>query len=157
MTITSFHDQHEFLSNFSPSPVILDGVTYPTVEHAFQAAKTLDSGYRQAICTADTPARAKRLGRLVPLRADWEKVKFDVMRSLLDQKFAPGTELAQKLIATYPEELIEGNTWGDRFWGAVLVSGQWDGSNWLGRLLMQIREVLVARYAIGGDAGQNPV
>ncbi len=143
MTITSFRDQYEFLSNFYPSPVVLDGVTYPTLEHAFQAAKTLDPGYRQAICSADSPARAKRLGRMVPLRPDWERVKIDIMRSLLAQKFAPGSELEQKLVATQPEELIEGNTWGDRFWGAVWINDKWTGLNWLGRLLMEIRAALI--------------
>ncbi len=143
MPITSFRDQYEFLSNFYSSPIVLDSVTYPTVEHAFQAAKTLDPGYRRAICNADSPARAKRLGRIVPLRADWEDVKIEVMRSLLKQKFAPGAELAQKLVATSPEELIEGNTWGDRFWGAVQVNGKWAGLNWLGRLLMEIRKDLM--------------
>jgi ribA/ribD-fused uncharacterized protein len=76
------------VSNFSESPVVFDGQTYPTVERAFQAAKTFDAEQRQLICEAPTPAAAKRLGRAVTSRADWEQVKFDIMYGLRKQKFA---------------------------------------------------------------------
>ena len=136
--ITSFHGPHAFLSNFAASPVVLDGETYPTVEHAFQAAKTFDPEQRQMIRDANTPATAKRLGRRVTLRPDWEQVKFDIMRGLLQQKFAD-PDLRQALLDTGEAELIEGNTWNDRTWGKVLRQGKWVGKNWLGELLMAIR------------------
>ena len=136
--ITAFHGPHAFLSNFAASPVLLDGQTYPTVEHAFQAAKTFDPEQRRLIQDANTPATAKRLGRGVTLRADWEQVKFDIMRGLLQQKFAQA-DLRQALLETGEAELIEGNTWNDRAWGRVLVKGQWIGKNWLGELLMEVR------------------
>jgi ribA/ribD-fused uncharacterized protein len=138
--ITAFHGPHVFLSNFAASPVVLDGETYPTVEHAFQAAKTFDPEQRQLIRDAPTPASAKRLGRSasVDLRADWEQVKFEIMRGLLQQKFAD-PDLRQALLATGDAELIEGNTWHDRTWGRVLVKDQWIGKNWLGELLMAVR------------------
>jgi ribA/ribD-fused uncharacterized protein len=138
--ITAFHGPHGFLSNFFASPVVLDGQTYPTVEHAFQAAKTFDPEQRQLIRDAPAPATAKRLGRgrQVDLRADWEQVKYGLMHSLLQQKFA-NPELRQALLDTGDAELIEGNTWGDRTWGRVLVKGKWIGKNQLGELLMQVR------------------
>src|SRR5262245_37464769 len=137
-SITAFHGAYAFLSNFAASPVVLDGETYPTVEHAFQAAKTFDPAQRQSIREANTPATAKRLGRQVTLRADWEQVKFEIMRQLLLQKFTL-PELRAALLATGDAELIEGNTWNDRTWGKTLVKGQWVGKNWLGELLMAER------------------
>ena len=143
LPITSFHGPHYFLSNFSASPVVLNGQTYPTVEHAFQAAKTFDSEQRKMIQNAPTPLTARQLGRAVTLRADWEQVKFGIMYQLLKQKFAR-PDLAQALLRTGDAELIEGNTWGDRVWGRVQVKGQWIGKNRLGELLMQVRAELSA-------------
>lgn len=70
--IDSFRGKYAFLSNFYPSPVELDGYVYPTVEHAYQAAKTEDVDARMSILTADKPATAKALGRGVPLREGWD-------------------------------------------------------------------------------------
>jgi ribA/ribD-fused uncharacterized protein len=136
--ITAFQGAHRFLSNFWPAPVVYDGSEYPSVEHAYQAAKTLDPAWREKIWTAIQPGAAKRLGKQVPMRADWEQVKVDVMRDLVFQKFAPGTALAAQLLATGDAMLIEGNTWGDRFWGVCGGSGE----NHLGRLLMEVRAAL---------------
>lgn len=151
-TIEQFTGFHSFLSNFYPSPVTLDGEVYPTVEHAYQAAKTLDPNVRIQF-QYGTPGAAKRLGRRVQLRIDWEDAKVGIMRELIARKFAPGTELAKQLIATGDCKLIEGNAWGDRFWGMCRpVSGrlrteqvEWVGLNWLGELLMRQREALTGR------------
>lgn len=139
MRIDSFSGEYRWLSNFYPSDVTLDGVTYATVEHAFQAAKTFDEKMRRVVAAAPTPGQAKKLGRGLPLRADWEGVKQSVMLDLLRQKFARG-ELKGLLLATGEAELVEGNWWGDRYWG--VCSGE--GTNHLGRLLMQVREELRA-------------
>lgn len=136
--INAFHGEHAFLSNFYPSPVTWDGVTYPTVEHAFQAAKTHNQEDRLAILTAATPGRAKKLGRKVALRTDWEGIKLSVMRNLLEQKFKED-DLALWLAETDGEELVEGNHWGDTFWGVCGGIGE----NHLGKLLMGIREGLL--------------
>jgi len=136
--ILEFHGEHWWLSNFSDSKVNYEGVEYPTVEHAYQAAKTLDVEDREKIRTSGPPAKAKKLGRKVVIRADWESIKFDVMESLLRQKFAAGTELAQKLIGTGDGLLVEGNYWNDFVWGVCNGVGQ----NHLGRLLMEIRNDL---------------
>jgi ribA/ribD-fused uncharacterized protein len=133
--ITWFEDPpYEFLSNFHPATVRLDGVEYPTVEHAYQAAKTLDFSEREHVRSASTPALAKERGQQVTVRRDWNGRKVAVMRDLLAQKFADPV-LRERLAVTTPLELIEGNTWGDRFWGVY----EGEGENWLGRLLMEIR------------------
>jgi len=131
--INKFDGEYRWLSNFAPSLVVLDGVVYPTVEHAYQAAKTHPS--QREPFRHGTPGQAKRLGQRVVMRADWELVKVAVMRELIEKKFLPRTILGDKLVATGNEELIEGNTWGDRFWGVCGGVGR----NQLGILLMDRR------------------
>ncbi len=141
--IASFDQENAFLSNFYPSPVVYEGVEYPTVEHAFQAAKTLDNAERVRVRSAATPGLAKRLGRKVALRSDWEQTKIDIMRRLLVEKFKDGP-LRTALLATDPAALVEGNRWHDNFWGDCRCQrcSKRNGSNVLGNLLMEIREML---------------
>lgn len=131
-------------SNFQDSVVYLDGEAYPTVEHAFQAAKTLDSAERKRIKEAKAPGSAKSLGRRVTLRPDWEDVKDGVMLDLLRQKFAPGTKRSRKLIA-FKGPIVEHTTWHDTYWG-VCTCPEHDGKglNKLGTLLEMVRQQLVS-------------
>lgn len=134
--INRFIDEYEFLSNFYPSPIYDDaGKEYPTVEHYFQAMKTFNPQKREFIRLAESPGKAKRIGRLVQLREDWEDRKLDIMEKALIQKFQI-PKLREKLLATGKEELIEGNFWNDTYWG--ICKGE--GENHLGKLLMNIRE-----------------
>jgi len=131
--------RYMFLSNFHLAAVQLDGELYPTTEHAYQAAKSFDRRYRLLQQAAASPGEAKSRGQRVRLRVDWEQVKVDVMRQLLQQKFKAGSVFAEKLLATGDAHLIEGNTWDDRFWGECPIG---TGLNWLGRLLMEQRAAL---------------
>ena len=138
--IDAFQEEHRFLSNFYKSPLLFEGETYPTVEHAFQAAKTDDAEERATIRANANPVIAKRKGRKVTLRADWEEVKRDVMLKILRVKFADA-ELAAKLVETGNEELIEGNRWHDRYWGKCQCAKcGGEGLNILGEALMQVRK-----------------
>lgn len=139
--ITHFHGDYFFLSNFYPSQIEWEGELYPTLEHAFQAAKTFDLEERRAVQYATTAAGAKQIGRHVNLRTDWEQVKLDVMRDLVRKKFRE-PELRAKLTATGDAKLIEGNTWNDKTWGCVMFRGEWIGKNWLGKVLMEVRQEL---------------
>lgn len=140
-----------FLSNFFPSTIKYNGFTYKTVEHAFQAAKTLDSKEQKKIREAPSPGKAKRLGRKVTLRKDWESIKFKVMEDCLRLKFSI-PELRKRLLETGDEELIEGTTgWCDNVWGVCSCdkckgSGK-VGQNNLGKLLMKIRKEIVESMA----------
>ncbi|MEZ0230956.1 MAG: NADAR family protein [Planctomycetota bacterium] len=136
--IGSFTEEHAFLSNFHYSVVHWDGREYPTVEHAFQAAKTSDEDERRLVREASSPAQAKKLGKKVTLRSDWETVKIDIMEQLVREKFTKHAALRAALLETGERELIEGNTWGDRFWGKVRGAGK----NHLGKILMRVREEL---------------
>jgi ribA/ribD-fused uncharacterized protein len=133
--ILEFRGEYRWLSNFWPAAVVLDGIEYPTVEHAYQAAKTLDRAARECLRSEPRPGQVKRLGRGLLQREDWAQVKLEVMANLLRQKFEHA-ELRNRLLATGTRQLVEGNTWGDTFWGVCRGEGQ----NWLGRLLMEIRE-----------------
>ena len=134
MKIEQFTGEWGFLSNFHASPITIEGVVYPTVEHAFQAGKTLDTDQRLAVSKCRTAAEAKQMGRTVTLRTDWDTVRVKVMTRLVSLKFRDPQLLAQ-LLATEGKELIEGNYWNDRFWG--VCRGQ--GENHLGKILMLIR------------------
>ena len=139
--ISSFSGEYEFLSNFSQHVVQVVSVRFPTLEHAYQAAKTHKAQEGLRILQAKTPGEAKRLGQRVTLREDWENVKVSVMLKLLRHKFLGNRILKNKLRATGDAWLVEGNTWGDNFWGAI-PSGHKDdlvGQNWLGYLLMLVR------------------
>ncbi len=137
MDILEFQGEHRWLSNFWPAKVALDGMTYQSVEHAYQAAKTNPSEREPFLhCTA---AEAKQLGRGVSIQSGWDDQKVAVMRSLIEQKFAPGSTLAEKLIATGKVRIIEGNHWGDTFWGVCRGNGR----NLLGEILMERRAALL--------------
>lgn len=135
-SIESFTGQYRWCSNFYPSPINVDGVVWPTLEHPFQAFKTLDSAARLRILRAPTPGQAKRLGRAVELRPGWDDMRIEVMERLVRAKFDQHPDLAEKLIATGDAELVEGNTWGDQFWGVC----RGHGSNHLGLILMRVRD-----------------
>ena len=145
--IDRFRGEYAFLSNFHRKPFRWQGEVWRTSEAAFQAAKTLDDRERERIRLAPSPAAAKRLGRRADLRPDWEHVKDDVMHSVLLAKFAV-PELRDALLATGDGELVEGNTWGDTYWG--VCGGK--GRNQLGRTLMRIRDDIRARAGATIDA-----
>ena len=133
--ILSFQREFRFLSNFWPAEVTLRGIKAKTVEHAYQAAKVSDEDMFESIMTCGSPGKAKRLGRGCELRPDWEDIKEAVMLSLLMQKFQD-SELENRLAQTGNRKLVEGNSWGDIYWGQVAGKGK----NRLGILLMFVRE-----------------
>lgn len=139
--INVFEGEFAFLSNFYPSPIKKDGIEYPTVEHFFQAMKTTNLEERKAIARARTPGVAKRMGRQVHLRPEWEDIKVDVMRQGLNLKFSD-LNLRMHLLNTGSAPLIEGNVWHDNTWGDCTCSRCTDiqGHNILGKLLMDLRE-----------------
>lgn len=135
--ITTFIGEYCFLSNFYRSPITWAGKTWPTVEHAYQAAKTSDPVVQEAIRVLELPNQAKRAGRYVQIRPDWEDVKVDLMMELVDIKFTQHPELKQRLLDTSDLYIEEGNTWRDTFWGVCPPGGS--GKNFLGRILMSLR------------------
>ena len=132
--ISGFRDEYRFLSNFWMVPLTFGTWTFPSAEHAYQAAKSNDLRDWGFILSQPTPGRAMRAGAKLTLRPDWEQVKLECMLEILRVKFSV-PELRDMLLATGSAQLIETNSWGDRDWG--VCDGQ--GHNHLGRLLMQVR------------------
>jgi ribA/ribD-fused uncharacterized protein len=136
--INKFEGKYRFLSNFYPCWITLEDAEYPSVEHAYQAAKTtheqLRLMFQEPIMTA---GEAKKAGQRLKLRDDWEEIKINVMRECIRSKFSQ-KKFKELLLATGEENLVEGNSWGDTFWGVCKDVGQ----NWLGKLLMEFRKEL---------------
>lgn len=133
--ISEFDGQYRFLSNFFMQDFEYEGRVWKSVEHAFQAYKFYpDVARMEEVANCATPGKAKRMGRLPGIRADWNQVRVQVMTDLVRIKFSV-PYLRERLLETGDEELIEGNSWGDTFWGMC----QGVGENHLGRILMQIR------------------
>lgn len=141
--INCFDGKWAFLSNFYWNEIEHEGIVYPTNEHFFQAMKTLDDDERRQIANCLTPGQAKRMGRRVALRSDWESVKEDAMFLGLCLKFAD-EQLADWLLETGDEELIEGTTWHDNEWGNCSCPKciNIEGKNKLGKLLMRVRDMI---------------
>ncbi len=136
--IDYFRGAADFLSNFHPARLVYQGIVYPAAEHAFQAAKTIDPGQRRRIAVCPTPGMAKAAGRRLTLREGWLDMRVDVMREVLEAKFAQNPPLAARLVATGRAYLEEGNSWGDVYWGVCRGRGE----NMLGLLLMERRHQL---------------
>ena len=127
-------------SNFSRHGIEMDGQWWPTTEHYFQAQKFENPVYRETIRGAKTAKQAAELGRsrAMPLRADWEEVKEDIMYQAVRAKFTAHPALKTLLQSTGTEEIIE-NAPGDYYWGC---GKDGSGKNRLGQLLMRVRAEL---------------
>lgn len=137
--INDFHGRYLFLSNFYPCRIEWNGLVFPSTEHAYQACKSLDpADWALFTDSRIKPGQAKKIAKRLPLRSDWEQIKISVMEAVLRIKFSD-PQLRALLILTYPQELVEGNWWGDRFWGVCDGVGE----NNLGKLLMKIRDEFV--------------
>jgi ribA/ribD-fused uncharacterized protein len=136
----STKDDYGCFSNFSRHPVRLKGKLWPTSEHYFQAQKFAGQPDEEEVRQTAAPTVAARMGRSRkrPLRADWERVKLDVMREAVRAKFTQHPELTAVLLGTEDAVLVE-HTTNDAYWGD---GGNGSGQNWLGRILMEVREEL---------------
>jgi ribA/ribD-fused uncharacterized protein len=159
--VSRFEGEYEFLSNFYPVALVIRGIAYPSVEHAYQASKFHTDEVRLLVRSQRTAAMAKHKAREHKhlIRDDWEKVKTQVMHALGWLKYNTHSVLGERLDATGNMLLIEGNDHGDRFWG--VSNGL--GLNNLGLDLMGIRLlkrfntwcVVTGRHAASG-MGYNP-
>ena len=143
----SVSDDYGHFSNFAGFPIELDGRTWPTSEHYFQAQKFQEREHQETIRKTTSPMIAARLGRdrKKPLRKDWESVKVSVMRKAVLAKFTQHAELRDELLATGDAKIVE-HTERDDYWGD---GGDGSGKNMLGRILMEVREALRNEDATG--------
>ena len=133
-------DEYGYLSSFWPAPITLNGVTWPTNEHYFQAQKFAGTEHTEAIRRVASPMIAARMGRsrARPLRPDWNTVKEDIMLEALRAKFTQHPDLGERLRATGEAQLVE-HSRRDAYWAD---GGDGHGLNRLGRLLMRVRAEL---------------
>lgn len=132
--VTNFRGTYYFLSNFFPISLAYKGEPYASVEHAYQAAKAVREQDRLLIQRQPSAPKAKFEGKNIQIRQDWNFVKVGIMLDLLRLKFK-NPKMRMALIHTRDKELIEGNWWGDTFWGVC----EGEGQNMLGKLLMHVR------------------
>lgn len=145
--IDKFEGRFRFLSNFYPCEIEFQGITYPSNENYYVAMKINDmqlingqmltvNDARELVASIESPGKVKRFGRSIKVRKDWDDVKLKVMEYGVRQKFTKHKNLSDLLISTGDEQLIEGNWWGDIFWG--VCDGK--GENNLGKILMKVRD-----------------
>ena len=151
MQINSFRGDYGFLSNMHSCSVWFEGIVFPSAEHAYQAAKFTDWSDRQHIAKMASPVEAKRYPKFVrthgleinhPLDPDFDRYKIKQMKRILYDKFVNHKDMGVRLLATAPAELIEGGWWHDGFWGTCTCGKCQPGQNNLGKLLMEIRDIL---------------
>ena len=144
--VDSFHGDYEMFSNFYSVNILYESIDYPTVEHAFVAAKSMDMLFRRRVSQIPVKqaGKAKRMGRKCKLRENWDLMKVSVMKRLLIQKFTHD-KFRNLLLSTGQQELIEGNYWHDNFWGDCYCKKCTSiiGKNMLGKLLMEVRDEVV--------------
>lgn len=150
--IDEFKGEMRFLSNFYAAKVEFEGVLYPSAENAYQAAKCKRPEERAQFVNISA-AEAKKLGKEVDLRDDWDDVKDSIMKAIVSDKFSRNSELAEKLIQTGKSVLVEGNTWHDTYWGVDLASGR--GKNKLGEILMEVRTDIVHEETISNNINKS--
>jgi ribA/ribD-fused uncharacterized protein len=134
--IKEFTGKYRWLSNFWMAPVQIGKLRFPSNEHAYQVAKSLDPADWMDVLECVSPGAAKRMGQTFKLRPDWDEIKLEVMTQIVAAKFDQNPLLRDALMATKGMELVEGNGWGDRFWGVCRNVGH----NHLGRIIMEYRD-----------------
>lgn len=145
--ISTFDGEYGFLSNFYPCTLTYKGITWPHSESAYQAMKSSDPAIHQILAKMMRPGEAKRYGKRITLRSDWEDIKLDVMHDIVTAKFDQNPELQRKLLLTGFCELEEGNTWGDTIWG-VCPPNSGNGENMLGIILMNLRSKYISALPV---------
>lgn len=134
--ISEFQGNFRWLSNFAPCKIILDGIEYPSVEHAYMSAKSSERSWKLFCSNTSSPGEVKKASRGIILVDNWEDIKLSIMETCLEQKYTQ-EPYRKKLIDTGTEYIQEGNRWNDKFWGVCLKTNK--GENNLGKLIMEIR------------------
>ena len=133
--IDNFTGKNYFLSNFSHSKIKMNGLIFDNGEAAFHSHKDPS---RASEFVGLNPSAAKKLGRNVKLREDWEEVKDNIMYQVTVAKFSQNIHLKERLLATGDKDLVEGNNWNDKYWGVC----DGEGKNLFGRILVLTRNYL---------------
>ena len=161
--IDSFRGENFYLSNMYPLqyPILTRlHASAATSEHAYQAAKFSrpDLHYQVAGARAAHRAKGEQLDGIASKNLahefidagalvvpDWNLIKVGIMQEVVRRKFIANPDIRMTLAETGDEELVEGNDWGDLFWGVDHETGE--GLNHLGKVLMEVRtDVQAGKY-----------
>jgi ribA/ribD-fused uncharacterized protein len=128
-------------SNFTPFSFLLDGETWPTVEHYFVSQKDpSNQEFQRAVRSTLSPGAVKRLGYTITLREGWDDLKYEVMKKAVFAKFSQHQRLRDLLLSTGDRPIHENRK--DPWWGG---GPHYKGCHdWLGQILMEVRELLRA-------------
>jgi len=141
--IEQFQNEYRWLSNFYPCELRFRGKLYPSVEYAYLSAKSEDKEWKIMCAEAkEKQGKIKKASQRLKVVPNWESIKMEVMRECLELKFLQ-EPFKTWLLETGKVHLQEGNSWGDKFWGVDLETGE--GENNLGKLIMTIREKLATQ------------
>lgn len=138
--IKEFRNEYAWLSNFTPVKIIIQGIEFNSVEHAYMSRKSDDEGWVEFCANTKSAAEVKKASHKIKLKEGWNKIKFDIMYQYLEQKFNQ-EPFKTKLIETGNTHIMEGNWWNDTYWGVCLKKNA--GENTLGKLIMFIRQDLI--------------
>ena len=138
--ITKFQNENRWLSNFATVKIVLDGLEFPSIEHAYMSAKSDDEEWKKFCSNPSNKAGdVKRQSRVITLKDNWNDIKINVMAECIKKKFNQ-EPFRTKLLETGTQHIQEGNRWNDKFWGVCLKTNK--GENHLGKLIMEIRDSL---------------
>lgn len=141
--IKEFQNEFRWLSNFAPVKIVLDGVEFPSIEHAYMSAKSDDAEWKKFCSNPINKAGdVKKQVRNIKIKENWNDIKLDVMRKCVEQKFNQ-EPYRTKLLETGIQYIQEGNMWNDTFWGVCLKTNK--GENHLGKLIMDFRSTLLKK------------
>jgi ribA/ribD-fused uncharacterized protein len=129
----------EFLSNMYPCQINYNGYIFPSSENLYQFLKIpekLQKDYINIYLNI-SPQESKKLSKINPIRKEWNKIRINIMYNVLKLKFDQNLDLKEKLLKI-EGPIVEWNNWNDKFWGKDLKTNE--GKNWLGILLMRLRE-----------------
>jgi ribA/ribD-fused uncharacterized protein len=133
-------DYYEFTNFYQPpTPIIINGIPWPTSEHYYQAMKFTNPQLQEQIRNAPTPRKAFQIGQTHKKRSDWNNISLDVMRTAVRAKFSQDSKLEKLLLDTGDKVIVEDAGKNDAFFGA---GGDYKGHNHLGRILMEVRQEL---------------
>lgn len=141
MSVKFYNQWYDCLNPFSSHAVELDGIVYPTAEHAYQAAKCTDPKGKSEIIAARSPLLAKELSNKKysqAKRADWEEVKIEIMEAIFKAKLDQHSEVREALIQSGGDEIVEDSP-VDTFWGG---GSDGKGRNEMGKIWMRLRDGL---------------
>jgi ribA/ribD-fused uncharacterized protein len=150
-----FSGKLAFASNFYEAGFVIDGIYYRTVEHFYQSEKALYQKDKERIRNAETSGKAKRMGKQIQVRSDWDAVKKVTMSRGVYAKFSQNPDIACKLLAADDSDLVERNSWGDTFWGVDSKTGK--GEDNLGKILRETKQLLLKERKSQGGCGYETV